>query len=150
TPRREASPGSEALCGRRRYDADRGHRRVLARTSRSKELERKSTQRYTPSHGRSRRTSSRHRSRRLRISHGRDGRHALILLDVNVLVYAHRPDAPDHASYREWLEGQINSDAAFGLADLVLSGFLRVATHPRVFQSPSKLSDASKFIDQLR
>ena len=67
-----------------------------------------------------------------------------------MLVYAHRSDAPDHASYREWLEDEINSDAAFGLADLVLSGFLRVVTHPRVFQSPSKLSDASRFIDQLR
>ena len=26
------------------------------------------------------------------------------LLDVNVLVYAHREDAPNHTAYRRWLE----------------------------------------------
>ena len=36
------------------------------------------------------------------------------------------------------------------MCDLVLSGFLRVVTHPRVFQSPSKPSDALKFANQLR
>ncbi len=67
-----------------------------------------------------------------------------------MLVYSHRTDVADHADYREWLEEQINSDAAFGLSDLVLSGFLRVVTHPRVFETPSKWSDAMKFVDQLR
>jgi len=28
----------------------------------------------------------------------------MILLDVNVVVYAHREDAPRHAEYRAWLE----------------------------------------------
>jgi len=56
----------------------------------------------------------------------------LILLDVNVLVYAHRADTADHVLYRQWLEGAINSEAAYGLSDLVLSGFMRVVTHPRV------------------
>jgi len=65
-------------------------------------------------------------------------------------VYAHRADAHDHDAYLTWLEDEINSDAAFGLCDLVLSGFIRVVTHPRVFKSPSKLSDAMKFANQLR
>jgi len=69
---------------------------------------------------------------------------------VNVLVYAHREDAADHDAYRKWLEDQVNSDAAFGLSDLVLSGFLRVVTHPRVFQAPSRWTDAVKFVVQLR
>jgi hypothetical protein len=38
--------------------------------------------------------------------------------------------------------------AAFGLSELVLSGFLRIATHPRVVASPSALDDA--FVEQLR
>ncbi len=74
----------------------------------------------------------------------------MILPDVNVLVYAHRADAPQHREYSSWLESQINSDAAFGLSDLVLSGFLRVVTHPRVFQVPSAWTDAAKFVAQLR
>ena len=52
----------------------------------------------------------------------------MILADVNVLVYAHRTDAPGHAAYRKWLEELINSDQAYGFSDLVLSRFLRVVT----------------------
>lgn len=74
----------------------------------------------------------------------------MILPDVNVLVYAHREDAPDHAAYREWLETIINSDQAYGMADLVLSGFLRVVTHPRVFERPSGLDQALAFITDVR
>ncbi len=74
----------------------------------------------------------------------------MLLPDVNVLVYAHRQDAPDHRRYLGWLEQVINSDEAFGLADLVLSGFLRVVTHPRVFGPPSSLGDALAFVTALR
>lgn len=74
----------------------------------------------------------------------------MILLDVNVLVYAHRPDAPSHTRYREWLESVIDSDIAYGLSDLVLSGFLRVVTHPRVFKQPSPLETAVTFVTEVR
>ena len=74
----------------------------------------------------------------------------MILPDVNVLVYAHREDTPDHAAYRAWLESVINSDQAYGMADLVLSGFLRVVTHPRVFAHPSGLDQALGFVAAVR
>lgn len=74
----------------------------------------------------------------------------MLLPDVNVLVYAHREDAHDHALYREWLESIINGDEAYGLADLVLSGFMRVVTHPRVFNPPSSVDDALAFAAVLR
>lgn len=74
----------------------------------------------------------------------------MILPDVNILVYAHRHDMPDHQAYRDWLETQVNSDAAYGLSDLVLSGFMRVVTHPRVFRAPTSLAEAMVFADQLR
>ncbi|HSE59349.1 MAG TPA: type II toxin-antitoxin system VapC family toxin [Nitrospiraceae bacterium] len=74
----------------------------------------------------------------------------MVLLDVNVLVYAHREDARDHGAYLAWLEELINSDQAYGLADLVLSGFLRVVTHPKVFNPPSLMSDALAFVQELR
>jgi len=35
----------------------------------------------------------------------------MFLMDVNVLVYAHREDTPDHLAYREWLESVINGNA---------------------------------------
>jgi toxin-antitoxin system PIN domain toxin len=51
---------------------------------------------------------------------------------------------------RAWLEAQINSASAYGLSDLVVSGFLRIVTHPRVFEVPSTWPDASRFAEQLR
>lgn len=74
----------------------------------------------------------------------------MILPDVNVLVYAHREDAHGHTAYRAWLEGVINGDQAYGLADVVLSGFLRVVTHPRVFHPPSTMDQALAFVVDVR
>ena len=74
----------------------------------------------------------------------------MILPDVNVLVYAHRADTPRHHEYRSWLLELTNGNEAFGLSDQVLSGFLRVVTHPRVFADPSPLEQAVRFAEQLR
>lgn len=74
----------------------------------------------------------------------------MFLMDVNVLVYAHREDAANHSAYRQWLESVINGHAPFGYSELVLSGFLRVVTHPKVFEMPSTLSSAIRFTEQIR
>ncbi len=74
----------------------------------------------------------------------------MILVDVNVLVYSHRTDAPGHAAYRQWLEGLINGNQAYAFSELVLSGFLRVVTHPRVFNPPSDLASAMAFAQVIR
>ena len=72
------------------------------------------------------------------------------MLDVNVLVYAHRQDSPQHQPVLAWLENLINSDEAFALSELVLSGFLRIVTHPKIFNPPSSWDDAHQFVKQLR
>jgi predicted nucleic acid-binding protein len=66
----------------------------------------------------------------------------MVLLDVNVLVYAHREDTLDHARYLEYLTALAESQGPFGVSELVLSGFLRVVTHPKVFTKPTPLSQA--------
>jgi toxin-antitoxin system PIN domain toxin len=74
----------------------------------------------------------------------------MMLFDVNVLVYAHRADTQNHAAYRDWLEHVLNGQLAYGVSDLVLSGFLRVVTHPRVFNPPSSMEVALAFVEQVR
>ncbi len=74
----------------------------------------------------------------------------MLLCDVNVLVYAHREDAVNHAAYLQWLEDLINSVATFAVSELVLSGFLRIVTHPKIFNPPSSLEDALDFITAIR
>jgi toxin-antitoxin system PIN domain toxin len=72
------------------------------------------------------------------------------LFDVNVLVYAFRKDLPHYDKYARWLGEIANGDRAFGVPNLVLSGFLRIVTHPRIFSAPSSIDDALVFAEQLR
>jgi len=74
----------------------------------------------------------------------------MILMDVNILVYAFRKDATDHARYRDWLHRIVNDPSAFGISDLVLSGFLRIVTHPKVFKHPSTWNEATEFVQLVR
>ncbi|MGH3873341.1 MAG: type II toxin-antitoxin system VapC family toxin [Pseudonocardiaceae bacterium] len=74
----------------------------------------------------------------------------MLLPDVNVLVYAFRRDAADHEKYRAWLDSTVNGDSSYGCSDVVLSGFVRVVTHPRIYQQPSTLTEALTFAHTVR
>lgn len=75
--------------------------------------------------------------------------------DVNVLVAAFRADHPHHHSARQWLTQRLNSpggptkNRALMLLPVVVAGFLRVTTHPKIFQQPDNMEDAVGFIDSL-
>jgi uncharacterized protein len=72
------------------------------------------------------------------------------LVDVNVLVYAFREDAPRHREFKRWLDAAVQSDEAYAVSDHVLSGFLRVVTHPRVFHPLTPVDRALAFADAYR
>lgn len=72
------------------------------------------------------------------------------LADVNVLVHAHREDAPDHTRCHEWVSRMLASPRAYAVSDLVLSGFIRVVTHPRIFREPSPVESALAFVSEIR
>src|SRR5579871_2133248 len=60
-----------------------------------------------------------------------------------------RADSTDHQAYRVWLEAVVNGDAAYGMSPQVLSSFIRIATHPRIFQQPIGLTEALAFASLL-
>jgi toxin-antitoxin system PIN domain toxin len=74
----------------------------------------------------------------------------LILTDTNILVYAFRRDVERHTEFGEWLETALTEEAAFGYAELVLSSFVRIVTHPKVFAKPSSLKEAFAFTEAIR
>ncbi len=74
----------------------------------------------------------------------------MVLIDVNIMVYAHRPESPRHHEFRRWFEVQVESDEPFGVSDLVMSGFLRIVTHPRIFDVPTSLEEALHVVARLR
>jgi toxin-antitoxin system PIN domain toxin len=68
---------------------------------------------------------------------------------VNVLFAASRKDHPYHVRALEWLESALDESAAggrVGILPMVGSGFLRLATHPRVFVQPTPLAAAQAFL----
>jgi toxin-antitoxin system PIN domain toxin len=69
------------------------------------------------------------------------------LVDLNVLLYAVNRDSAHHEVIRRWWEDAINGDEPVGLAWIVLLGFLRLSTHPRVFPSPLDADEATDRVD---
>ena len=70
--------------------------------------------------------------------------------DVNVLVSAFRSDSPHHRLCRNWLESALAGEELLAVSELVLSGVVRVLTHPKVFMPPTPLKDALRFVQILQ
>src|ERR671925_32603 len=58
------------------------------------------------------------------------------LLDVNVVLAAHRGDHPHHQPVRAWFDETVAGDEPFAVPDLVWASFLRLATNRRIFEVP--------------
>ncbi len=74
----------------------------------------------------------------------------MILLDVNILVHVHREDAYQHREIKAWVESVLQNPPGLGVSDLVLSGCLRIITHPKIFKEPTPLSQALEFLEDFR
>lgn len=72
------------------------------------------------------------------------------LPDVDVLVTALRPDARDHERCRSWLERTVRDPRPFALTSSVLTGTVRVLSHARVFDPPSRTADVLDELGRLR
>lgn len=66
----------------------------------------------------------------------------MIAVDTNVLVYAHRAGTPYHEAAFAWLRRLAEGPIPWGIPVFCLGEFVRVATHPRVLDPPSTLSQA--------
>jgi toxin-antitoxin system PIN domain toxin len=66
----------------------------------------------------------------------------LILIDVNLLLYASIDDFPQHRTARHWLAYQLTGAFRVGLPWPVLLGFLRIVTNRRVLVRPLSTEDA--------
>ena len=73
----------------------------------------------------------------------------MLVLDVNVVLAAHRGDHPHYGAVRPWLEKVLAGDEGFAVPLMVATSFLRLATNRRVFRIPTPLSDAFAFLDAL-
>lgn len=73
----------------------------------------------------------------------------MLMPDVNVLVYAHRNDQPQHDAARRWVEERLEGAEPFALSALVAVGFVRIVTNSRIFAVPTPTSLALAAIDAI-
>lgn len=70
-------------------------------------------------------------------------------VDVNILLYASHQESPFHLRARQFMQHIASGPAIVHLFWPVLIGYLRIATHPTVFDRPLSLSQAIAGIDDL-
>jgi hypothetical protein len=66
----------------------------------------------------------------------------MILVDANLLIYAHVSSFPQHAQARSWLDTRLSGSGRVGLPWPSLLGFMRIVTNPRVFGRPESVARA--------
>jgi len=69
------------------------------------------------------------------------------IVDLNVLLYAVNSTAAQHARARTWWEQAVNDEETIGLPWVVLLGFLRLSTNPRIFSRPLDSDQAVATVD---
>jgi hypothetical protein len=66
----------------------------------------------------------------------------MILVDANLLIYAHVKEFAEHSAAREWLDEQLNEQPRVGLPWPSLLAFMRITTNARVFERPLSIQKA--------
>jgi uncharacterized protein len=75
----------------------------------------------------------------------------MMLVDTNVMIYAHRRDAERHLEYRDWVRAMINGPEPYAVSDLVVTGVIRVVTDRKIYrEETSTIKDALAFADEIR
>jgi toxin-antitoxin system PIN domain toxin len=73
----------------------------------------------------------------------------VIAVDTNVLVYAHREELPQHRRARTRLIELAEGPARWAIPVFCLGEFLRVVTHPRLFDPPFEITEACDALDRV-
>lgn len=71
----------------------------------------------------------------------------MIVVDANVLLYAHDASDPRQVQAARWLEDTVGGTEAVGLAMSTLLGFIRIATDPRVYLVPITAAQAIELVE---
>jgi toxin-antitoxin system PIN domain toxin len=73
----------------------------------------------------------------------------LIAVDTNILVYAHREEMPLHRKSLDRLTEMAENHIPWAIPVFCLTEFLRVVTHPKVFDPPSSIQDGLEAVGEL-
>ena len=66
----------------------------------------------------------------------------MIILDVNILIYAVNRDAKLHSRAKSWLEAALSGTETIGIPWIVILAFLRLTTRAGLFRNPMPMDAA--------
>ena len=72
----------------------------------------------------------------------------MILPDINLLIYAHNVRAVHHSKALGWWNQCLEGPQGVALAWAVILGFVRITTHPKVFEHPLRVEDALERVEE--
>jgi len=72
----------------------------------------------------------------------------VIVVDTNLLIYAHNSDSADFDRSREWLEQVLSDGTPVGLPWAVIHAFLRLTTGKVVLPRPLDIDTATSIVDE--
>jgi len=71
----------------------------------------------------------------------------VIVVDTNLLVYAHRRDSPWHDAAGKTISELAEGSSLWGIPWPSIHEFLAIVTHPRIYNPPTPLVDALAQVD---
>ncbi len=69
------------------------------------------------------------------------------IIDLNILLYAVNTSFEQHHAVHLWWENTLNDEEPVGLPWVVLLGFIRISTNPRIFPQPLSIGATMDKID---
>lgn len=70
----------------------------------------------------------------------------MILVDANLLVYAHNEAAPEHAIARPWFERALNETSRVGVPWTVSLAFVRIVSNPAIVRDAIRPAAAWEYV----
>jgi uncharacterized protein len=74
----------------------------------------------------------------------------MMLVDINVMIYAHRADVDRHEEYRDWMQALIDGPEPYAVTDSAVAGLVRIVTNRRIYKRPATIDEALTYADQVR
>lgn len=72
----------------------------------------------------------------------------MVIPDINLLLYAHDEKAIHHEKARDWWQELLSGTTPVAVPWIVSSGFIRIATQPRILNEPLSAAHAVSLVRQ--
>ena len=74
----------------------------------------------------------------------------MMLVDTNVMIYAHRREADRHLEYRAWMDALVVGPEPYAVSDFALNGVIRIVTDRRIQQNATPTQVALDYAESIR